>query len=162
MLTALLNPRVILAVAVLCVFGVLLLKVSAQKTQIATLKGDVAIKQETIQDLTAQITNLGSMVDILKKNLAAAKQSIREMQAVKEEANALRRRIIELQNEPTACEALKVEYEKVASDITVMFNDRVRRKLNRNSDGNRTAGEVLPGPIEADADRPKVNAGAAR
>lgn len=126
---ALLNPRVILVAAVLIFVGVLFFKISVQKTQIATLKGDVALKQETIQDLTAQITNLGNMVDTLKRNLVAAKQSIKEMQAVKEEANVLRRRIIELQNEPTACEALKVEYEKVASDITVMFNDRFRSKI---------------------------------
>jgi chromosome segregation ATPase len=150
MMSLLLNPRVWIAVAVAGLILFLYLDIQGKKVTIAILEGDKAVLQQTNEELGKQLLNLAGMVETLKANLAAAKKSISEMQKVKEEANVLRRRIIELQNQPNACEALKVEYEKVASDITAMFNNRVRGKVsNPGTNDNRTAPQVLPGPTQA-------------
>lgn len=124
--------------------------IQAKKLTISGLEGDKTVLTQENQDLGKQVINLAGIITTLKANLEAARKSIKDMQAIKDEANVLRRRIIELQNKPGACEEIKVEYEKVASDITVLFNDRVRRKISvPGAGGDRTAPEVLPGPAPA-------------
>jgi chromosome segregation ATPase len=161
MMSLLLNPRVWIAVGLAALLFFMYANIQQKKVQIALLEGDKTSLQQANAELGKQLLNLAGMIETLKANLVAAKKSISEMQKVKEEANVLRRRIIELQNQPNACEALKVEYEKIASDITAMFNDRVQRKINRDgTNDNRTAPEVLPGPVAPDTNRPQSNAGA--
>lgn len=132
----------------------------AKKIIVAGLEGDKAVLTQANQDLGAQLTNLQKMIATLKANLEAAKKSLQDMQKIKDQANVLRRRIIELQSQPGACEEIKVEYEKVAGDITSMFNSRVRGKVSvPGSGGDRTAPEVLPSPLTPDPGRPQGNAG---
>lgn len=160
MASLLLNWRLWAAVGLAALLFFLWSTIQAKKITIATLEGENAVLVQTNADLGAQLIGLQNMVATLKSNLDAAKKSIKDMQAIKDEANALRRRIIELQNQPGACEEIKVEYEKVASDITAMFNHRVRGKISVPGSGrDRTAPEVLPGPLAPDLGRSKVNAG---
>jgi DNA repair exonuclease SbcCD ATPase subunit len=161
-MSLLLNPRVWIAVAVAGLILFLYLDIQGKKVTIAILEGDKAVLQQTNEELGKQLINLASMVETLKANLAAAKKSIKDMQAIKDEANVLRRRIIELQNTPGACEEIKNEYQKISSDITAMFNDRVQRKISvPKPDGDRTAPKVLPSPAAPDLGRPQGNAGVA-
>ena len=130
-MVSLISPRVIVALLSLVLFGAVLFWVQHMKTRIATLEGEKARLEQINKDLGGQFTAMERVVATLKANLQAARKSVQEMQAIREEANELRRRIIELQNRPGACDFLKVEYEKLASDITGVFNNGVRRKIDR-------------------------------
>jgi DNA repair exonuclease SbcCD ATPase subunit len=161
-MSLLLNPKLWIAAGITALIVFLYLDIQAKKVTIATLEGDKAVLTQENQDLGKQIINLASIITTLKANLEAAKKSIKEMQAIKDEANVLRRRIIELQNKPGACEEIKNEYQKISSDITLLFNDRVQRKISvPKPDGDRTAPQILPGPVAPDVGRPQGNAGAA-
>jgi len=161
-MSLLLNPKVWIVAGITALIVFLYLDIQAKKTVIATLEGDKAVLTQENQDLGKQIVNLANIITTLKANLEAAKKSIKDMQAIKDEANVLRRRIIELQNTPGACEEIKNEYQKISSDITAMFNDRVQRKISiPKPDGDRTAPEVLPSPVAPDLGRPQGNAGVA-
>lgn len=145
----LLNPKLLIAAGITALIVFLYLDIQGKKVTIANLEGDKAVLTQENQDLGKQIVNLASMVSTLKANLEAARKSVVEMQKVKDEANTLRKRIIELQNTPGACDGIKVEYEKIASDIGIMFNDRVQRKISiPKPNGDRTTPEVLPDPTK--------------
>ena len=147
LLKFLLDPRVLIAIALAGLLFFLYSDLQSKKIEIAGLNGEKAELIQKNEDLGRQIVSLGFMVNQLKDNLVAARKSISEMQAIREEANKLRKRLVELQNQPNACEFLKVEYEKIAIDITGMFNSGVRRKINRpDTTGDHAAPEVLPGP----------------
>lgn len=151
-MSLLLNPKLLIAAGITALIVFLYLDIQAKKVTIANLEGDKAVLTQENQDLGKQLVSLSGMVATLKANLEAARKSVVEMQKVKDEANVLRRRIIELQNTPGACEEIKNEYQKISSDISLLFNDRVQRKISiPKPDGDRATGKVLPSPAPSNA-----------
>lgn len=146
---ALLNPRVILILAVAIFVGALLFKIQGQKVVIATLKGDKAVLEQMAQDLGEQNTALTAALKAANDNLLTARKSLREMERIRAEANALRMKLAELEDKPLTCPELESKYEEISIDTAKYFNSYgVRGKVNRpDTSSDSAGGKVLQPPV---------------
>lgn len=164
LLTLLLNPKNLLIAALSVALAGTWVAYDLKKHAALKCSGELALSEANVQGFQAEMASANAIIETLKKNLDAIRRQVEEWKLLAAETTDLRRRIFELQSSPKECEVLHAEYQKVASDITGLFNaGGVRGKVHRPyPDGDRAAPEVLPGPGAAGAGGPGDDARPAR
>jgi exonuclease VII small subunit len=162
MLSFLLNPKnlaiIILSITCLVLGGLW----QWESISSGKLQNKVDGLNGIISQLRTEVATLNSVIEDLKKNIDAVKVSAEEMQRVEAQTTVLRKKIKKLEEAQVkpydSGGKLEVEYAKVASDITGLFNSGMRGKVTspRSGDG-KTAPEVLPDAGKAGNDKPGNN-----
>jgi|GEM_PF-4910926 hypothetical protein len=146
-LTLILNPRHLLIAVLSIALAATWVAYDVQKHKAMKCSGTLALCETNVEGFKAEISSANSIIESLKRNLAAIRLQAEEWRLLAAGADELRRRILELQESPRECEVLHEEYRKVAGDITLYFNDGgLRGKIHRpDPAGDRAAPEILPG-----------------
>lgn len=114
---------------------------------------EIARSTEIIKNQAGEILSLNTVIEELKKNLAAARNVAAQHKRIAEQTQGLLNELTESRGEP--CDARRSKHASVAYRGTVLFNDGgvVRGKVNR----PETAGgdpAVLPPAGETQAGEP--------
>lgn len=129
--------------------------------EVKTLKAEKQTLEDSVKSLTEKNTALGTALNTANDQIKKAKASLKEMEWIRAEANALRRKLAELIDKPYTCPELEKKYEEISVDTAKYFNSYgLRGKIKRpNTDGNSSGGEVLqpPAPTGIQGDSAKAN-----
>lgn len=155
----LLQPKNLLIVLLAVCLGLTWLAYDLKKHSLMKCDANLALTEKAVTEGQEKLSAANTIIDGLKKNLAAIKKTVLEMGALREEANRLRQKLYELQDRPLTCPELEMKYEEISIDAAKFFNSGGVRGKIRHPDAPASdsgSGQVLldTGKASVQGDKP--------